>query len=61
MTTKTPCGQKCPTSEYRDPLHICEKCKSCLYEVGFKQDMEAADRGYPMFFCGGCGFLHFWD
>lgn len=48
MPTETkPCGGKCPTTKERDPLHICGKCGSCLYEVGFKQDMEAAGPGLP--------------
>lgn len=39
----------------------CEKCGECLYVVGFKQDKEAAEHGYPMFFCDGCGQNNFWD
>lgn len=39
----------------------CDGCATCLYVTGFTQDQEAADRGYPMFFCGKCGKNNFWD
>lgn len=39
----------------------CEGCGTCLYVAGFKQDLKAAEHGYPMFFCQKCGKNNFWD
>lgn len=39
----------------------CDGCGVCLYITGFTQDQEAADQGYPMFFCDKCGKNNFWD
>lgn len=39
----------------------CDGCGKCLYVVGFRQDVDAANEGYPLFFCKGCGKNNFWD
>lgn len=41
-------------------IAFCRKCKACLY-LHSKQDIEAAEMGFPMFFCTKCGTNNFWD
>ena len=48
-------------TEGRHECHKCEGCGICLFEVGFKQDIEAALLGYPIFECLKCGKRNFWD